>query len=324
MIGCRIVADIGGTNTRIGVSSGPGSISNIKVYRTAERRAFDEVLTAYIDELGAGPPETWCTAAFFAAAGAVDNGNVTLTNAPWQISAREVSQRLGSCPVRFVNDLEAVGMLLPHLTPADIAPVGEPKTTDFVGNRIAINIGTGFGAATAVRIDRVGWTVAASEAGHMSLAPSLTIDGKETAEQKTIEDLLSGYGVVRLYQALSNAAGSPIQVSATVDDNKTAEAVFARCHRDPIAADTVRVLSRIIGDVAGNLVLATSAWEGAFLCGSVARAWLKVGDISAFRAAFQRKSSMSERMSRVPTYLLAPNEPALLGLTYSDIKTIDV
>lgn len=324
MTGRRLVVDIGGTNTRFGVSSGPGNISNIKIYRTAERHAFDEVLIAYIAELGAGPPAVWCTDAFVAAAGAVDNGNVTLTNAPWRISANEVSRALGNRPVRFVNDLEAVGMLLPYLAPGDITPIGEPATTDLVGNRIAVNVGTGFGAATAIRIEQGGWTVAASEAGHMSFGSPHFGPDISSSWPYTIEDVLSGHGVVRLYEAITEAAGSPVSSVTATDVGRTAEAVFARSQTDPLAAETVRVLSRLIGDVAGNLVLATSAWDGAFLCGSVARAWLKVGDVVTFRSAFQHKSSMSERMSCVPTYLIATNEPALLGLTYGDLKAVDL
>jgi glucokinase len=318
------VVDIGGTNTRVGVSSGPGDISDVKVYRTGERHAFDDVLSSYIAELGAGPPAGWCTDAYVAAAGAVDNGNVTLTNAPWRISAQEVSRALGNCPVHFFNDLEAVGMLLPHLLPDDITPIGEPAATDLVGNRIAVNVGTGFGAATAVRTGQGGWTVAASEAGHMSFGLPRFDPDISLSWHDTIEDVLSGRGVVRLYQAMAETAGVAMPDATELDASRTAEAVFARSRIDPVAADTVRVLSRLIGEVAGNLVLATSAWDGAFLCGSVARAWLKVGDIAAFRTAFQRKGSMSERMSHVPTYSIATNEPALLGLTYGDLKAVDL
>jgi glucokinase len=87
---------------------------------------------------------------------------------------------------------------------------------------------------------------------------------------------------------------------------------------DPAAALTAQVFSQLLGRVGGDLVLATAAWDGAFLCGSVARAWLEVADITAFRAAFEDKGPMRARMARVPIFVINTPEPALLGLTYAE------
>lgn len=317
MTGRRVVADVGGTRTRFGVSRGAGDLSCVKVYPTAERRSFDDALAVYIDELDAGPPQDWCTGAGIAAAGAIDRGSVTLTNAPWQISTEHVSRILGGVPVRFANDLEAVAMLLPHIAPGDMAPIGPVTDTDFIGNRIAVNIGTGFGAATAVRTRGRDWAIVASEAGHMSLSAAALPQADALRWCQTVEDVLSGAGVAKVYASLAKNA-SHMQTASDAADTM-ADAVLARAGSDPIAAATVRLLSRLIGQVTGDIVLSTAAWDGAFLCGSVARAWLRIGDIDIFRAEFERKGSMSSRMARVPTYALLTDEPALLGLSYADL-----
>ena len=314
----RLVADIGGTNTRFGVSSGAGELSNVRIYPTAEQQPFADVLAGYLAELGAGPPASWCTGAHIAAAGVVDKGHVMLTNASWRISADEVSRTLGDLPVRFANDLEAVALLLPHLGPADVAPIGPVTATDLVGNRLAVNIGTGFGAATAVRVGGDGWTIAASEAGHMSL--DLSREAADLSWCETVEDVLSGLGIARLYESVAKHTGFLPGASGATDRNRHADAVFAHADADPVAQTTVRILSRIIGDVTGNLVLSTAAWEGVFLCGSVARAWLRLADVPLFRFQFEHKGPMSDRMARVPTYAIVPDEPALLGLTYGNFK----
>ena len=67
----------------------------------------------------------------------------------------------------------------------------------------------------------------------------------------------------------------------------------------------------------GDLVLATAAWDGAFLCGSVGRAWLAIADVAAFRSAFESKGPMRDRMAQVPTFLISQPEPALMGLTHA-------
>jgi glucokinase len=311
----RLVADVGGTRSRFGVSDGPGRLSDIRIYETAARPSFAETMAAYLDDIGAGPAGSWCRDVQIAAAGPVDAGIVHLTNSTWKISAADVSNAFGGIPVNVVNDLEAVGLLLPHLTTADTRPIGPAADRSLVGNRIAVNVGTGFGAATAVRAHcdagHSRWTIAAGEAGHMTLAPVTPEEAAALAFASSVEDVLSGAGVARLYAALSGAT----------EINHTANAVFASAASDPIAAITMQLLSRLLGRIAGDLVLATAAWDGAYLCGTVAQAWAGVGDTAAFRAAFEHKGAMNSRMARVPAYVITAAEPALLGLSHADAES---
>lgn len=307
MTGRRIVADVGGTRSRFGISGGPGDLSEIRVYPTAGKSSFADALATYVIDIGAGPAQGWCSGAYIAAAGPIDQGAVQLTNAAWSISVEDVAQHLGGVPVALVNDLEAVGLLLPHLQPSELLPIGGVTRAGLVGSRIAVNIGTGFGAATAVRVGGAQWAVAAGEAGHMSLAPATAEEAATFGYGRTVEDFLSGAGVGRLYTAQAR----------TAHEERAAEAVFTAAATNPAAARTAQMLSRLLGRVAGDLVLATAAWEGAFLCGSVARAWLDVADVGAFRASFEDKGPMRERMSRVPTFAITVPEPALLGLTHA-------
>jgi glucokinase len=310
MTACRIVADVGGTRSRFGISADPGDLGEIRIYPTAGAASFAEALTAYLADIGSAADRSWCKSVCIAAAGPVDGDVVQLTNASWSISAREVSQHLGGVPVALVNDLEAVGLLLPHLQPSDVTPVGVVVHPELTGNRIAVNVGTGFGAATAVRATRGRWAVAAGEAGHMSLAPATAEEATVIGHGRTVEDLISGAGVARLYAAhLQDRSG---------EVRHTADAVFAMTARNLAAARTVAMLSRMLGRITGDLVLATAAWDGAFLCGSVARAWLGVGDVAAFRTAFEDKGPMQARMAQVPTFLINDPEPALLGLTHAE------
>ena len=315
----RLVADVGGTRSRFGVSDGPGRLSDVRVYETAARPSFAGTLAAYLADIGSDPAETWCREVHVAAAGPVDAGTVHLTNSTWQISATEISRAFGGIPVVLFNDLEAVGLLLPHLTPAGtkrIGPgAGATPGAALVGNRIAVNVGTGFGAATAVRAPgQAGgtrWTIAAGEAGHMTLATTTPDEATALAFASSVEDVLSGAGVARLYEFLAGATNG----------HDTANAVFAGVTSDPIATATVRILSSLLGRIAGDLVLATAAWDGVYLCGSVAQGWAGVGDATAFRAEFERKGAMSSRMALVPSLVITASEPALLGLSYADTES---
>ncbi|HWV83215.1 MAG TPA: ROK family protein [Hyphomicrobiaceae bacterium] len=307
----RIVADVGGTNSRFGISAGPGDLGEVRIYPTSGEAAFTDALATYVSDIGAHVASGCCDSVCIAAAGPVDAGSVRLTNAAWSISAREVSQFLGGVPVALVNDLEAVGLLLPHLQPSQVAPVGDTGKAALTGNRIAVNVGTGFGAATAVRSGEGRWAIAAGEAGHMSLALASAEEAAVLGSGATIEDFVSGAGVARLYAAHLQEKKS--------ETGRSADAIFAAVGRDPAAARTAAMLSRLLGRVTGDLVLATAAWDGVFLCGSVARAWLDIADIRVFRSAFENKGPMRDRMARVPTFLISQAEPALMGLTHAEV-----
>ncbi len=308
----RIVADVGGTNCRFGISAGPGDLSEIRTYPTAASASFTSALNHYTADVGLGSAENWCSSACIAAAGPVDAGAVQLTNAAWSISSSDVSWHLGGVPVVLVNDLAAVGLLLPHLQSGDVTPLGGDGRAAFSGNRIAVNVGTGFGAATAVRSGGGRWAIAAGEAGHMSLAPATPEEAAVLHAGLTVEDILSGAGVGRLYRALAGEARVP----------RSADEVFSAIAIDPSAAQTTALMARLLGRIAGDLVLATASWEGAFLCGSVIRGWLGVGDLAVFRASFEDKGPMRARMSRVPTFLIGDPEPALMGLTHAEVPVI--
>jgi glucokinase len=311
----RLVADVGGTRSRFALSDGPGRLSDVRIYETAARPSFAGTMAGYISDIGADPSGAWCSDIQVAAAGPVDGGIVHLTNSTWTISAPEISGAFGGIAAHVVNDLEAVGLLLPHLTPADTTPIGSAVRAGLLGNRIAINVGTGFGAATAVRASgKAGstrWTIAAGEAGHMTLGPVSPEEAAALAFAQSVEDVLSGAGVARLYDSLAG----------TTETNRTANAVFASVASDPIAGITVELFSRLLGRIAGDLVLATAAWDGVYLCGSVAQGWAGVGDTAAFRAEFERKGAMKARMARVPVQLIGTPEPALLGLSYVNTES---
>ena len=304
----RLVADVGGTWSRFAISDGAGHLGDVRSYRTAARSSFAETMAAYLSDIGAAPTQDWCSSVSIAAAGPVDDGVVKLTNSTWRIAAAELASDLAGIPVSLVNDLAAVGLLLPHVTTADIKPIGAPVSGDLVGNRIAVNVGTGFGAATAIRVGSNAWTVAAGEAGHMSLAGATQEEGEAFAGLDSIEDVLSGAGLARLYAIVARQRGA--------DTPPPDVSVFSCASTDPAAAATVDLVTRLLGRVCGDLALATASWDGVFLCGSVAKAWADVADAAMFRAAFERKGAMRARMVDVPAHVIVTSDPPLLGLTH--------
>lgn len=300
MRGARLVADLGGSNLRLGISPGPGRVEALRRYRVARFPGLGAALAAYLAETGAPPPAE----AVIAAAGPVEGGRVRLTNLDWTVEAEAVAAACGAGRVRLVNDLEAVARALPHLEGADLAPVGPPRPPRPEAPRLAVNVGTGFGAAAALPVDG-DWHATAGEPGHMTFAAARPEETDLLAIAGTVEDLLSGAGLVRLWRHAGGTGAAP-----------DAAGVAARAGGDPAAARALGQGAALLGRVAGDLVLAHGAWGGAFFCGSVAGALLSPATAGGFRAAFAAKGKMRARMEAVPSAFIRRPEPALHGLTF--------
>lgn len=295
----RLVADVGGTNVRFAIADEAGHLERVQSFPTAEFAGFADALAAYGTGAG-GLKEIGACAV--AAAGPVDDGVVKLTNLDWTIDCAQISAMLPRAGVVVVNDLEAVAAALPHLRSADLTPLGEPSPLQ--GERrtmLAVNVGTGFGAASAIlRGGR--WYTCPSEAGHMTLGP---IEAVQLPPDTQVETVLSGGGLAKLHERLTG--GRHIAPRQAPD-------VLAMADRDAAAARTVELFTAILGRVAGDLALASAAWGGVYLCGSVATSWAAIADAGRFRTEFARKGPMRARMLNVPTAIIRLRNVALFGL----------
>ena len=296
----RLVADAGGTNVRFAIADETGRLERIQSFQAADFATFAEALAAY--RAGAGGSQE-IGACAIAAAGPVDGDNVKLTNIEWTIDRAKTSAELAGMPVALVNDLEAVAAALPHLTSEDLTTIGDVSPVrPERRTMLAINIGTGFGAASAIWRDGR-WYTCPSEAGHMTLGPVAAVPALPA--DTTVEGVLSGGGLAKLYERLTG--GRHIAAQQASD-------VLAMAGRDAAAARTIEVFTDILGRIAGDLTLATCAWGGVYLCGSVATAWAAGADAKRFRAEFARKGPMRTRMLKVPTAVIRREHAALFGL----------
>jgi glucokinase len=301
----RLVADVGGTNVRFARAGAEGRLERLARYRTASFVSFAAALDHYLDVNGS----EGCASCAVGAAGPVGGDRVLLTNCAWSVAVEDLAARLGGIPVALVNDLEAVAAALPHLADDELLALGPAARA--ASDRLpllALNVGTGFGAALAVHRASRWWTLA-SEAGHMTLGASDAGQLQLLGGPTSIEGVLSGPGVRQLHVRLGG--------KLSADESE----VFSPGSDDAVRHVLSNTFSSLLGRVAGDLALAAGAWGGVFLTGSVATAWARTADIELFRAAFEAKGLMRAQMSRVPTALIVRDHVALFGLAKMDIET---
>jgi glucokinase len=276
----RIVADVGGTNARFARVADDGTLVGVAHLPSARFDGIEPALDAYLTSAGINPGEVDAVA--LAVAGPVDGDTALLTNLPWRIHGGEVSRHLGGARVLLMNDLAAVALLLPRVMPEGDAWIQPAHDGSPASPRLAVNLGTGFGAACCVSDDDRALALA-TEAGHMSF-PALEDPQREQLHwAHRIEDLLSGGGLARLREQIGTAQ-----------------------------ADTL--ISAVLGRICGDLVLATGAWGGVYLCGGAMLGLAATLDRPGFLHAFSDKGPMSARMRGVGVALLEVADPALRGL----------
>ncbi len=304
-----LVADIGGTNTRVALSSGPKiRTETVRRFKNAEHDGLAQALSVYVQQETPGNIDGACVAV----AGPVRDGKAELTNRNWYIDADTVAAPTGAGHVAVVNDLEAQGYALDGLADDSLDQILAGAAKPLSSDRLVIGVGTGFNCAPVYTTDHGRW-VSPAEAGHANL-PVQTDEDLELlafiqASQgfAAVEDVLSGRGLERIYRFLAQRDGSDRTLSAA-----DIMAAF-KASDDPLASHTVRTFIRVLGTVAGNLALVHLPYGGVFLVGGVMQAMAPYLKSQGFLDAFADKGRFSEFMTDFPIAVVKDDYAALSG-----------
>lgn len=304
-----LVADIGGTNTRVALADGrklvPGTIRR---YSNADYPGLETVLRQYISDEGGVDPIAACVAV----AGPVRDGRASMTNLDWAIDTETLARATNAENVAILNDLQAQGHALGFLDDSNLrclihAPAAQDKAT-----RLVVGVGTGFNAAPVFETDH-GRLVTPSESGHANLPIRnerelrLCQYVSNAHGFPAVEDVLSGRGLERVYAFLGQEACAPAELKA--------QDIMTACEdgSDPRAIEAAQVFARILGTVCGNLSLIQLPFGGVYLVGGVARAFAPFLNKFGFDDAFRDKGRFAGFMSNFSVHVVEDDYAALTG-----------
>lgn len=305
----NLVADIGGTNTRVALAVGAQMHSDtIRHYANDSYTTLDAVLRDYLATQG----QSTCHGACIAMAGPVDNGSAHLTNRDWSMTEARLAQICGAEHAMILNDLQAQGHAVGHLPDEGSRLLQDAPSAAPGAPKLVIGIGTGFNVAPVIETAPLR-TVCAAEAGHallplrnaedLSLAAFLARDHGVAS----IEDLLSGRGVEAAYAWAAQEAG----VAAHLSGREALQA--AKAGTDPEAERALHVLTRIMGVVFSDLALNFLPVGGIYLSGGVARALSDQIATDTFRQAYRDKGRFSAFMDQFAIHVIEDDCAALIG-----------
>jgi glucokinase len=284
-----ILADIGGTNTRVALADGTRvRLDSIRRFPNAEYQARGQdiahVLRDYLDQTGAS-----VSGVCVAAAGPVQDGVATMTNLAWVMDGAKLTGATGATRVAILNDLQAQGQALGHIAPQNLRRVIDgPAAT---GAMLVVGLGTGVNAAP-VHPGPKGRVVPPSECGHVNM-PIRTeedfqlarfIEAKLRSDGEVphagVEEVLAGRGLANLHAFAAYAAGHPATMTS-------AEVLKALDAGDAIAAHAARLYVHILGQMLADLALIHLPYGGIYLIGGMARALTPHFDRFGLTASFR-------------------------------------
>ena len=308
MSGNRLLGDIGATHARFALLSG-GEVGRAQILMVADYDRIEDAIHTYLSEIpGDEKPES----AALAVAGPVTGDRIVMMNSPWGFSIEGVRQHYGWSKLHVINDFAANALGVPLLAAEHLLQIGEGAKVEGAPAAV-LGPGTGLGVAGLIP-GPSGWIALAGEGGNVTL-PAL--DSREAAiidilrrqyAHVSAEIVLSGPGLVNLYDALCELAGKP----ATPATPEHITNLYPGC--DPQCREAVQIFCAMLGTFAGDVALTFGARGGVYIMGGIAPKIYEIFRHSHFRERFEFKGRYRQYLSTIPTYVVAHPFPAFLGL----------
>jgi len=311
----KLVADIGGTNIRLGVvKSNASDVSNLQVYQCADYAGLADVIKTYLAHYQL---ENRAINACFAIACPVEDDLITMTNLPWQFSKSEIKKSLKLNQLLMINDYTAIAHAIPLLNADQKIKIGQGQVIE--NKPISIcGPGTGLGVANLIPAnidDHKGqWISCGGEGGHVDFAPTDEVEISilrfllKTYAHVSYEQLLSGLGLEQIYLALANHHQRLVEpLSAKEISTK---ALKKQCD---LCLETLNRFCQILGAFAGNLALTLASFGGVYIAGGIVPRFIEFLKKSDFRKHFEQKGRFNQFNSSIATYVITEEQPGIIG-----------
>lgn len=306
-----LVADLGGTSLRIGVSLQGRLLHLARLPSAGLGPDAAPAIRRYLDSLSALPQPLRPQAACVAVAGPVSGGRVRLTNVGLSLDAADLP-----LPAALINDLHGAALGVDRVPAQAILHLGGGPARP--GEALAVlGVGTGLGEAV-----RIGATVLPGEGGHGAYAP---VDDEGRALHAWLlarhgstewEDVACGTAFGQVLEFARAAQGTSEALAARLSSGEPPAATVLALPQDPACALTLRLVLTALGTEAGNAGLRQLCTGGVWLIGGTAghlRPWLQDPQ-GPFHRAFETRRGRYAALARgLPRLLVLDDDVGLYG-----------
>lgn len=335
-----LTGDIGGTKTilRLAEVGQDQKSFNTIAENKYPSGSFPDLVPMVQEFLTTSSQTNTITAACFAIAGPVVNNTSNLTNLDWQLDGTRLEQELDIPHVSLINDFAANSYGVLALEASEIYTLQIGKKQDNAPIAV-IGAGTGLGQGFLIpQGDK--YQVFASEGGHTDFAPRNDLEinllqylqAKISAEHISVERVVSGQGIVSIYQFLRDAnfsdessiIGQKIRNwESKVGDKIDPAAIIAQGaieSKDPICHKTMSLFMELYGAETGNLALKLLSYGGIYIAGGIAAKNLSLIKESGFINNFKQKGRMEQILKDIPIHVVLNPEVGVKGSVLYALK----
>ncbi len=284
-----LIAELGGTNARLGVTVNGTSLTESKQYLLSDFTSVEDLFEKYFEEIN-----QVVSKGIIGVAAPVIEDEIRFTNNDINFNQKTLKNNMFPKGLMVLNDLELQAYAIEGLSNDEIVRIGQVKE-EKKGSKVLISPGTGLGLAGVVDTK-----VIFTEAGHLNIPPdSLELEGllKKFSEDKgrppTFEDLLSGKGINFIFQSLDGPSGTQYS-NEEILANKD----------NPVCIKTRKLVLYLLAIYCKYMALIWGATSGVFLSGSIANALLKPKDLDNFRTNFESSRTMQDLLKIMPVSLI--------------------
>lgn len=309
----RLVADIGGTNSRLALfDPQTGQLRSVQNYLNREFASLEDVITVWLETLDETSPQDCC----LAVAAPPSGDRVRMLNIDWSFSGQQLAKQFGFEHLRCINDFESNAHSLPFLKESDITTLH--AGTKGVSNKLAtVGPGTGLGGAT-LQVSGESALACACEPGHMGLAAAseMELEIFRTLQPRYgevyAELLVSGPGLQRLLLSVAEVTGRNAPVLEPEQISK--RALSQECD---LCVTTLTTFCNLLGSICGDFVLANGAYGGLFLAGGIIPEVIPLLQTSDFRQRLKSKGNMRKHLEQLPIHVITCGTAGLIGAAHA-------
>lgn len=322
-----LAGDIGATNSRLGIFDlQDGQLVPVlqKRFQNQQFEDLDKLLDAFPADLAD------ITCVCLGVAGAVLNGQSSITNLSWKLDIATIRNRYRNATVALINDVEAAGYGVGLVRPEEMLVLNQgvpvPRATAAL-----IAAGTGLGESI-LYYDGKSIVPLPAEAGHTDFAPNNEMESdflghlRASYGHVSFDRVLSGPGLFLMYQFLTSTGrareSAEIAVRFRNGDPNAVIAEAALQHECDACVRALDMFVDIYGAESGNLALRALARGGVYLAGGIApKIKGKLAD-GSFMRAFCAKGRMAEFLATIPVHVILNENTALLGAAHYGSRLI--
>ncbi|MDR9402472.1 MAG: glucokinase [Halothece sp. Uz-M2-17] len=326
-----IAGDIGGTKTILRLVEVTKQAVDFQTvhqvtYSSQDYSDLVPMVQEFLEETDYTPQK-----ACFAIAGPVIQQTCQLTNLSWYLDANRLQKELNLESVSLINDFAAVSYGVLGLKNEELEPLQAVSSQNDAPIAI-IGAGTGLGEGFLIPQGNGDYQIFGTEGGHADFAPRSELEfqildyirQQKQISRVSVERIVSGQGIIAIYQALRDLNLHPERDSAVAEtirqwekrkatEMDPAAAIAQAADTDRLCEKTMELFIEAYAAEAGNLALKLLPYGGLYIAGGIAAKNLPWMKSNRFLKVFKDKGRVSPVLDAVPINVILNPQVGLIG-----------